>query len=182
MHILKKVLLGFGVLLLLLIAVAYALPRQIHVERSTTIAAPAPVVFTFVNGFQRFKAWSPWAKKDPDAKYTFEGPQAGVGAKMSWSGNEDVGEGSQTVVEMVQDKRVKTQLDFGEHGTATAYFDLAPDGAGTKVTWGLDTDLGMNPIARWFGLFFDGMIGPDYEQGLAALKAAAEQEAQAAAR
>ena len=41
---------------------------------------------------------------------------------------------------------------------------------GTKITWGFDSDLGMNPIARWMGLMFDSWIGADYETGLANLK------------
>jgi hypothetical protein len=77
-------------------------------------------------------------------------------------------------VESVPDRKVATALDFGEMGTASAAFLLDPRGAETGVTWTLDTDLGMNPIARYFGLGMDGIIGKDYEKGLAALKAAAE--------
>jgi len=35
-------------------------------------------------------------------------------------------------------------------------------------------DLGAGPIRRYFGLFMDGMIGPDYERGLGRLKTLAE--------
>ena len=66
---------------------------------------------------------------------------------------------------------------FGEQGNALASVVLEPAGAGTKVTWGLDTDLGFNPIARYFGMMMDGMVGPDYEKGLARLKAVAESAA-----
>ena len=36
----------------------------------------------------------------------------------------------------------------------------------TEVTWSMEADLGFNPISRYFGLFFDSMIGPDFEKGL----------------
>jgi hypothetical protein len=42
------------------------------------------------------------------------------------------------------------------------------------VLWGFDAEHGMNPLARWFGLLFDRMIGPDFEQGLAKLKTVME--------
>lgn len=42
------------------------------------------------------------------------------------------------------------------------------------ATWGFDTDLGMNPIARYFGLVMDSMLGADYEKGLAKLKQVCE--------
>lgn len=174
MRILKRVLLGLLALLVLLVAVAFVLPRTVHVERSVAIAAPPEAVFPLVNSFRRFNEWSPWAGLDPNTKYTFEGPDEGVNAKMSWSGNSDVGTGVQTILESVPSSHVKTSLDFGDQGAAIASFTLTPDGAGTKVTWSFDTDLGMNPIARWFGLFFDGMVGKDYESGLSRLKALAE--------
>ncbi len=34
----------------------------------------------------------------------------------------------------------------------------------------MKTILGMNPLHRWFGLFLDRMIGPDFERGLARVK------------
>jgi hypothetical protein len=72
------------------------------------------------------------------------------------------------------DSRVDMEVVFVEEGSAHATVVLEPAGAGTKVTWGLDTDLGFNPIGRYFGMMMDGMVGPDYEKGLARLKAAAE--------
>ena len=72
------------------------------------------------------------------------------------------------------DSKVETALDFGDQGTATATFDLEPEGSETKVTWGFSTDLGFNPVARYFGLMFDSWIGADYEAGLANLKALVE--------
>lgn len=35
-------------------------------------------------------------------------------------------------------------------------------------------DLGANPLARYFGLWMDGMVGPDFEEGLGRLKALSE--------
>ena len=35
-------------------------------------------------------------------------------------------------------------------------------------------DMGSNPLFRWFALFGDRMTGPDFEAGLANLKALAE--------
>ena len=34
--------------------------------------------------------------------------------------------------------------------------------------------MGMNPMGRWMGLMMDGMVGADYDQGLANLKALVE--------
>ena len=104
-------------------------------------------------------------------------PADGVGQRMNWrSDNANVGSGSQTITMLAPDSKVETALDFGEQGTATASFDLEARGAATQVTWGFATDLGFNPVARYFGLTFDKRIGADYEKGLAKLKTVAEAE------
>jgi effector-binding domain-containing protein len=175
MSLFRKVLLGIGGLLILLALVAYLLPRNVHVERSTVIAAPRATVFTIVNSFTHFNKWSPWAELDPTAKYTYEGPVAGVGARMIWVGDPStMGSGSQIITASTPWESVTTDIDFGPQGIATGRFTLTAQGPATHVVWTLDTDLGMNPVSRYFGLMFDGMIGRDFEKGLAGLRKLAE--------
>lgn len=155
-----------------LMAVAgFFLPRNVHVERSIDLAVPREKIFTVLNDLTQFNRWSPWARIDPATHYEFSGPPAGVGARMLWrSDNPRVGAGSQEITASIPDHRVEVALDFGSQGIATGYYDLQAAGDGTRVTWGFDTDLGVNPIARYLGLMFDTWIGADYEQGLANLK------------
>lgn len=170
----KKILLGIGIVLIVFVAVGFMLPRSAHVERSITINSTPEKVFGYVNNFREFNTWSPWAKRDPETQYRYSGPDAGVGATMAWqSSDPSVGKGSQRIIASEPGKRVVVALDFDDHH-ATAYYVLVPEGDITRVTWGFDSDLGMNPIARYFGLFFDKMIGADYEQGLGFLKARVE--------
>ncbi|HUS24086.1 MAG TPA: SRPBCC family protein [Candidatus Binatia bacterium] len=176
MKALQRFLIGLAILLALLVAASFALPRTAHVERSATIGAPQATVFTVLNGFRQFRRWSPWSETDPDARYEFSGPAAGVGARMRWSGNEAVGSGMQEIVESAPFARIRVKLEFsGFEGTdSVATFTLARDGGTTRVTWALDADFRANLAARWFGLLFDRMVGPDYERGLERLKALAE--------
>ncbi len=175
MAILKNIVIALVVLLGLLAGIGMLLPRQVHVERSIVIDAPRATIFALVDGYKQFNKWSPWAALDPDAKYTSEGPEFGVGAKQSWTGDpKKVGSGSQEIVEVKPMELVKSKLDLGPQGIASVQFALAAEASGTKVTWSLDSDLGAGPIGRYFGLMMDGWIGPDYEKGLAGLKALAE--------
>jgi effector-binding domain-containing protein len=175
MSVFKILLVGIVALVVLLCGVAYLLPQQCHVERATTIAAPPATVFTLVNGYKRFNEWSPWAEMDPNAEYAYSGPATGVGAKLAWKGNpKTVGEGSQTITASNPYSSVHVDLDFGAQGLAKSVYTLTPEAGGTHVTWGFDTDLGMNPVSRYFGLMFDGMIGKDFEKGLGKLKTLAE--------
>jgi effector-binding domain-containing protein len=103
-------------------------------------------------------------------KQTTEGAREGIGAKLSWSGNDKVGTGSQIITSDVPDQLVATDLDFGRMGVAKSAIVLVADGRGTKVTWTLDSDLGAGPVGHYFGLMMDRMIGKDYARGLVNLK------------
>jgi len=57
-------------------------PSAYRVERSAIVVATPEQTFAEVNDFHNWEAWSPWAKLDPAAKATFEGPASGQGAVL----------------------------------------------------------------------------------------------------
>lgn len=164
-------------LVLVLAIVGLFLPSEIRVKRSIEIDAPPATVFALVNGFRHFNRFSPWADRDPEAEYLYAGPEAGVGASMHWRSDE-IGSGSQEVVESEPYNQVVTTLVFDGSGDGTATFNLQPitgnGNEGTRVEWVFDTDAGYNLVSRYFGLVMDDMLGADYEQGLQKLKELAE--------
>ncbi|MCB1635223.1 MAG: SRPBCC family protein [Xanthomonadales bacterium] len=174
MKLLKRVFFILMFLLLVLIGVAYLLPREATAERSIVIDRPPATVYTVLAGLDRFNEWSPWYGRDPAATYDFSGPAWGSGASMRWQGNEQVGEGSYTIVATEAFERIDVSLDFGPQGIADTWYTLTPVGDGTRVNWGFRTDLGLNPAGRYFGLLMDRFVGNDYEQGLAKLKTLVE--------
>lgn len=177
---LRRMILGFAVLLSGLFALGFALPDAVHVERSTHIEAEPETVFALVSDFKAWERWSPWAELDPGAEIVVEG--SGVGQVMRWRGDEaGAGAGVQRVTALVRPSRMASELDFGDMGRATAFFRIEPaDQGGVVVTWGLDSRMRegapflMRPMATYLGFFMDGMIGADYERGLANLKREAE--------
>src|SRR3954453_7025341 len=108
----KKILLALGLVVIVFIVIVALQPAEFRGVRSAAISAPPPAVFEQVNDYHNWDAWSPWAKLDPDAKVTFEGPSSGTGAKFSWSGNDKVGVGQQTIVESKPDELVRIKLEF----------------------------------------------------------------------
>ncbi|MEJ8568254.1 SRPBCC family protein [Elongatibacter sediminis] len=179
---LKKVFYSIVIIVIALLVIGLFLPREVHVERSIVIERPAPTVFALVDGYATFNAWSPWAVQDPTASYQVSGPDRGVGARMEWEGDPRLtGRGEQEIVLSEPYRLVRTRLRFDQQGEADSYFALQAVDAGTRVTWGFDTDLteGQSAlsglVARYFGLFFDRWIGTDYERGLSNLKAFAEE-------
>jgi hypothetical protein len=74
---LKMILIALAAIVAIFLIVVALQPADFRVERTTNIAAAQADVFARVNDFHKWDAWSPWAKLDPDAKVTFEGPESG---------------------------------------------------------------------------------------------------------
>jgi hypothetical protein len=130
-----------------------------------------------VNDLQKWKAWSPWEKMDPNMKQTYDGPPSGTGASSSWVGNNQVGEGRMTITESRPNELVKFKLDFIKPfaGTSTAEFTFKPEGNQTVVTWSMTGQ--NNYIAKAIHVFVDcdKMIGGNFEQGLSGMKSVVEE-------
>ncbi|MEJ0062540.1 MAG: SRPBCC family protein [Alphaproteobacteria bacterium] len=159
------------------LAIAIALqPNEFRVTRSASMTAPPEKIFAQVNDFYKWAAWSPWVKLDPNAKMSFDGPPAGAGAITRWDGNRQVGAGSMTILESRPAELVKLRLDFLKpmQGTSIAEFTFKPEGAETVVSWSMHGK--NNFVAKAMGLIFncDKMVGGQFDQGLANLKAVVE--------
>jgi uncharacterized protein YndB with AHSA1/START domain len=135
-------------------------------------AAPEKV-FSAINDFHHWSAWSPWEKLDPNLQRTFTGASSGVGAKYAWVGNKKVGEGSMEITHSEPAKRMQLDLHFIKPFRAdnVTEFTLSPaNGGGTSLKWEMR---GERPFMfRVMGLFFsmDKLVGGDFERGLANLK------------
>jgi carbon monoxide dehydrogenase subunit G len=164
-----------AVLVLVLILVALQ-PPEFTVSRSASAKAPAEAVFALVNNFQQWEAWSPWVKMDPNMTKTYSGPEAGTGAAYAWEGNSKVGKGSMTIVESRGRESIRIRLDFEKPMKAShiAEFTFKPEGGQTVVTWKMSGKSNFAGKAIHLFFNFDKMVGGQFEQGLAAMKALAE--------
>jgi uncharacterized protein YndB with AHSA1/START domain len=173
---LKRILLVVVVVVLAFCGYVALQPSTFRIERSAIAVAPVERVFAEVNDFHNWQEWSPWAKLDPNAKATFEGPTAGEGAVFKWAGNEAVGEGSMTILESRPNESIQIGLDFVKPwaGTHTAEFTFKPDGPRTLVTWAMSGEQGFLEKAICVFMNPDKMVGGQFEKGLANLKQRAE--------
>jgi len=177
-HMPVKIVIAVVVVLLGLVAFIATRPGEFQVARSATFAAPAPAVFAQVNELKKWEAWSPWAKKDPQAKSSYAGPAAGVGASMSWAGNNDVGEGRMTIAESRPAELVRIKLEFLKPfaATNTAEFSFNDEGGRTALTWSMRGQNNFLGKAMCLVFDMDKMVGGDFEAGLAGIKAIVEKK------
>ena len=178
---LKKILIGIGAALALLLIVIALQPAKFRIERSITMAAPPEAAFAQVNDFHAWSKWSPWEKLDPNLKRSYEGPSAGAGATYAWVGNDDVGGGRMTIEKSNAPSEIQIKLEFLKpfEATNTTIFTFAKTGEGNKTTWAMEGDNSF--MGKAMGLFMnmDQMVGKDFEKGLASMKAVAEEAAKA---
>jgi uncharacterized protein YndB with AHSA1/START domain len=164
------------VLLAALLAYAATRPDTFLVKRAQTIQAPPERIYPAIADFRNWASWSPFEKLDPAMTKTFSGALNGKGAKYKWVGNDKAGEGQMEIVEAVAPTLVRIQLDFQKPFQAhnIAEFTLDAKGTSTDVTWAMH---GPRPfLFKVMTIFIsmDKMVGKDFEQGLANLKALAE--------
>ncbi len=174
MKTLLNILKWVGILLLVLLLVGFLLPKTSHVERSIVINAQPMDAFSLVNNLPSWEKWDPWHEMEPTAIRTYSQPSSGNGAWYTWEGVE-TGSGKLTLENVEAISRIDTKLSFVGQGDAEADFIFKElDEYQVEVTWMFDTEHGMNPISRWFGLAMDNLLGGDYEKGLSNLKREAE--------
>jgi uncharacterized protein YndB with AHSA1/START domain len=150
-------------------------PDRFLVRRTVQIMAPPEQIFPLIDDLHAQSAWSPF-EKDPNMQRTYGGAPRGAGAVYEWSGNRQVGAGRISITDSVPPSKVTLRLEMSRPFAAdnTVEFTLDRNGAGTSVAWAMH---GRQPyMAKVMGLFMncDKMVGSQFEQGLAKLKAVVE--------
>lgn len=173
--------LGYVLIAVVIVVAGLALviarqPDSFRIERSLRVTAPADEVFAQVNDLHNWEQWSPWTKRDPDMSKTYEGSAAGVGAVYRWSGNKEVGKGSNTIVESRPGELIRMQLEFLQPFQASneVLFRFVPEGQSTRVSWSMSGRNNFISKAVHLVMNMDKMCGGDFELGLAQLKAISE--------
>lgn len=179
MRILKFLLSTLLILLGIFLIGGFFIPDEWTVSRSITIHASPDEIYPYVSNFAEWQKWSPWStSKNANLKYTYEGPDAGVGAKQRWI-SEKMGTGWMKITSADPHTGIAYDLfiDMGSsHSMLHGDIAFSQDKQETKVTW---TDSGKSEkgyIKRWMSLIIKPMLGKDLDQGLAELKSIVEKK------
>lgn len=173
--------------ILLVLLVGYLIacamgPKEITLERSVLIDAPVEDVYGNISSLEAQSVWAPWKEEDPEMVNTYAGQRGTVGSRNGWTG-EKAGVGNQVITAIDEGKRVESEMEFIEPkemaGKADAWLEVAPKGdAQTEATWGFKLDMDLPFFMRGMGIMIQSSmesgLGPNYEKGLANLKALCE--------
>src|SRR6478609_7940855 len=147
-------------------------PDTFSVQRATTVKAPPEKIFSLINDFHQWGAWSPYESKDPAMKRSYSGAASGEGAVYAWEGDKNVGSGRMEILDSSAPSKIVIKLDFSAPFEAhnTAEFTMLPQGDATNVTWLMHGPLPYIGKIMHVFINMDRMVGKDFEIGLANLK------------
>lgn len=171
MKLIQKLLIAVVVVILLVIGIAFFLPQTWSVERSTVINATPEKIHVFVENLPKWQEWTDWTtESDPSIKYTYEGPETGVGATQRWT-SDRMGKGMLRITRSDPKKGIAYELFFNDEAIPTiGEIRYEPAASQTNVIWKDNGNLGGNPLNRYFGIVIEYMLGKQFESGLAKLK------------
>jgi len=182
MKFLKITLIGIAALIAAYLLCCTLGISKFKTSKSVLINASAEQVFSEINDYHQWPAWSPWAKRDKKMENVYTGNPGAVGHKNTWKSKSE-GSGSQEIVEIRNNEYIKSKLVFTDwDGETFTEFILKPEGDKTTITWTMEGSE-FPFMARGFIFLMGGnkMIENDYEEGLNNLKLIVESKPKAAA-
>src|SRR5580765_8480269 len=110
--ILTILLIVAGIIALLLI-MALFMKKKHYVNREIIINASRQKVFDFLKLLKNQDQFNKWAKADQkNRKEEFKGTDGTIGFIYSWSGDKSAGEGEKEIKNIVEGKRIETEIRF----------------------------------------------------------------------
>lgn len=155
------------------------------VLRNGQVAGAPADVHAVVENLSTWPDWSYWSKEtDPEAAFTFSGPESGVGCTWSWTSEGELGTGTMKVVSSSVAAGMRYEIE-AEGMTLTGTVQCVEEGSGTNVIFSSEGTLG--GAQKLMAPLIDRFVGPSYETSIAGLasyvakqKPAAEPETEGA--
>jgi len=178
MKVVKKIATWIIVIVVLFLSVAYLLPDSYKVSHSRYIRASDQTIYDLVCNLGKWDLWTPWTKEvDSSLKIEISGNDCQVGSKRKWEGKK-LNNGEIKITRLSDGNSVSYEF-ITEKGRfkSNGKIDVMRQGDSCLVRWVAEGKLGNNPLSRYWGLFIDKILGPDFEKGLSKLKNVAEKRA-----
>jgi hypothetical protein len=126
-----------GIIALMLI-IGLFMKREHYVNREIIINAPRQKVFDYLKLLKNQEKFNKHAMAGPDRKKEFKGTDGTVGFIYSWNGNKNAGEGEKEIKNIIEGKRIETEIRFVKPMQAIASIIMETESLSdnqTKVNW-----------------------------------------------
>ena len=122
MNVIAIILLVIAGIVTVTLIVALFMKKEHYIKREITIDAPAQKVFDFLKLIKNQDQYNKWATADKkNRKEEFKGTDGTVGFIYSWSGNKEAGQGEKEIINIIEGKRIETEIRFIKPMKVSAY-------------------------------------------------------------
>lgn len=138
MNIILTILLILAGIIALLLIIALFMKKEHYVKREIIINAPRQKVFDYVKLLKNQDKFNKHAMTGPDRQRKYKGTDGTVGFIYAWSGNKKAGEGEKEIKNIIEGKRIETEIRFVKPMAATACIIMETESLSddqTKVSW-----------------------------------------------
>ena len=144
MNIIITILLVVAGIIALLLIIALFMKRKHYVKREIIINAPRQKVFDYIKLLKNQDKFNKNAMADSGRNEEFKGTDGTVGFIHAWSGDKNAGVGEKEIMNIIEGKRIETEIRFVKPMKATASIIMETESLSdnqTKVTWSNDGTL-----------------------------------------
>lgn len=152
----------------LIIAAGFIMPKEVTVSVTEEVNLPPYKVFHFVAGFVDRTAWDPWIKADTAAEFSFDIKPGYTGSTYKWDGPK-IGPGMMEVDSVMPGSYLLNSVSFSRGEPIPEEWTFAPSENGTALTWTIRMS-SSSPIGRLMNSMFKGMIQKTIDSGKTDLK------------
>jgi len=138
MNVIITILLVVAGILALLLIIALFMKREHYVRREIIINAPRQKVFDYLKLLKNQDEFNKHAMAAPGRNREFKGTDGTVGYIYAWSGDKNAGVGEKEIKNIIEGKRIETEIRFVKPMRAIASIIMETEslsGNQTKVIW-----------------------------------------------
>jgi uncharacterized protein YndB with AHSA1/START domain len=118
----------------LLLIIALFMKKDHYVRREIIINASRQKVFDYVKLLGNQEKFNKWAMADPGRNRELKGTDGTVGFTISWNGDKSVGEGEKEIMNIIEGRKVETQIRFVRPMATTAIVTLETESLSDNQT------------------------------------------------
>lgn len=176
MTLLKYILFTVITIIVLVLIAASFINSNFQVETKITIDQTKKVVFDYLKYLKNQQQYSKWMQMDDDMETSYQGDDGTAGFVYAWKSEmQEVGEAEQEITNIVEGKKIETEIRFKQPFVSTDQLDMITESTsdgGTKVTFRYNGN--MKYPTNLLIPVFKRKIGNDMKDNLRALKSLLE--------
>lgn len=174
MTIYLGIIIAFGGIIILLLAIGIFVKKDYSVAREVVINKSKSLVFNYLKFLKNQSNFNVWSSIDPQMKTEYRGTDGNEGFVSAWeSDNKNVGKGEQEILKIVDGERIDYEIRFLKPFKSTSWAFITTtslDENKTLVHWEFNGKMKYPTNLSLLFMNMEKLVGKDLQTGLNNLK------------